>query len=267
MELAVVGNISKDTLWYGTQKKGPTFGGAGLNIALAIAHAGKRPTLISVLGARDESLLREIGALIETGMACVLPGETCRFEIWYSEQGNLERLTSTFGVSLFFDTYLQQLELPPAHYHVCCRHPLDPDPLLARLVRQNSSSFSLDFIASSAREQIARCGPWLEQATYVFVNEQELHILETLSDLRTIPMLLVTNGSDPVIVFRHGEEVARQQCVQREFYDVTGAGDIFAGTFLVNHLIEKKPLEEAVSASIVAAQHSLDTLGIWQSPP
>lgn len=265
MELAVVGNISKDTLWYGTQKKGPTFGGAGLNIALAIARAGKRPTLISVLGAQDESLLREIGTLIETSMVCVLPGETCRFEIWYSEQGTLERLTSNFGVSLSFDTYLRQLALPPAHYHICCRHPLDPGPLLTRLARRHNS-FSLDFIASSAREQIARCRLWLAQATYVFVNEQEFHILETLHDLRTIPMVLVTNGSDPVIVFRHGEEVARQQCAQREFYDVTGAGDIFAGTFLVNHLVEKKPLEEAVSASIVAAQHSLDTLGIWQPP-
>lgn len=265
MELAVVGNISKDTVWYGTQKKGPTFGGAGLNIALAIARAGKRPMLISVLGDQDKSLLRDIGALIETSLVWVLPGETCRFEIWYSEQGTLARLTSNFGVSLSFDVYLQQLAPPPAHYHVCCRRPLDPDSLLARLVHHNNS-FSMDFIASSAREQIARCRLWLEQARYVFVNAQEFHILETLHDVRTIPMLLVTNGSDPVIVFRHGEEVARQQCAQREFYDVTGAGDIFAGTFLVNHLIEKKPLEEAISASIAAAQHSLDTLGIWQPP-
>jgi sugar/nucleoside kinase (ribokinase family) len=266
MELAVIGNISRDILWYGTQKKGPTFGGAGLNIALAIAQRGRRPKLISVLCSQHESLLRDISPLIETSMVCVQPGEICQFEIWYSEQGSLERLSSHFGVSLFFDAYVQHLEFPPAHYHVCCRKPLDPGLLLSRLASQNRS-FSLDFIASSAREQIARCGTWIDKAAYVFVNEQEFHILNALHDIQTIPMLLVTNGSHPVIVFRRGEEVARQRCANREFYDVTGAGDIFAGTFLVNYLIEGKPLEEAISASIAAAQQSLDTLGIWQAPP
>ena len=262
MELAVVGNISRDIAWQGTEKRGPFFGGAGLNIAVAIARCGKRPQLISVLGHQDVGLLREIDHLIDTTRVSTMPGDTCQFEMRYTEQGILKELSSRFGVAVFIDSYLQDIDFSPVHHHICCRAPLNAAATLERLVAARIP-FSLDFIASSASQQMSNCNMWIEFAECICVNRQEFQMLQEIYDVAKVKKLVVTSGSGPVVVFHYGKEISRHVCSEQEFYDVTGAGDTFAGTFLACYVANREPLKTTISKSIIAAQMSLQGLGIW----
>lgn len=261
--LAIIGNISQDHVWYGTERRVSFFGGAGLNVALAAAHCSVRPHLISVIGERDQHLLEELEPFISTASIAILPGETCQFEIRYSVQGVLEELSCHFGVATFLDSHVRSLDVIAQHTHICCRAPLSPSSILPRLVSMGAS-FSLDFMISSASQQILQCKDWLEYATCVFVNQQEFEILKELYPLQQIRMLIVTNGSGPIRILCSGAENFNFHCSPQAFYDVTGAGDTLAGTLLVCYLLQKEPLEIAVKKAVVAVQKTLQIPGAWR---
>jgi sugar/nucleoside kinase (ribokinase family) len=259
--LTIVGNISRDTAWYGTSKKGPFLGGAGLNVAWAIAQQGYRPRLISVLSLQDKMLLDKLHQSIDTTSIQLLAGETCQFTLYYSEHGHLHDLISSFGVALALDAYIQQIPLMPAHYHICCRLPLHPEFLLARLW-QEELPFSLDFISSSITTQVTFCQEWIASASCVFVNHQEFAVLSRIYDVQRIAMLIVTNAHDPVRVMCHGKEIYQQECARFRVAEVTGAGDVFTGTFLAAHFLQKVSIRQAIAQAVYVARSSLDMLGV-----
>lgn len=266
INLTIIGNISRDSVWYGTMKRGSFFGGAGLNVACAVARYGLRPKIISVIGHHDAAWLHSLDRAIDTTDVHVVTGETCQFAIHYTEDGSFCRLSSHFGVAASIDAYLQDLHLAPGHYHLCCRHPLHPASILADLARRNVP-FSLDFIVSSAADQMAQCQTWIGEASCVFVNVQELTILKQIHQIEKVKKLVVTAGSDPIIVLQHGKEVARKSCPHSPIYEVTGAGDVVTGTFLASHLMRQEPLEIALEKAVDAAQISLSHLGVTHLIP
>jgi sugar/nucleoside kinase (ribokinase family) len=261
--LVIIGNISHDHVWYGKEQRASFFGGAGLNVALAAAHCGIRPRLISVIGERDHQFLQELEPFISTALIATLPGETCQFEMHYTIQGALEELFCRFGVATYIDVYINDLDMLAQHTHICCRTPLHPSLILPRLVSMNTS-FSLDFMVSSASQQIFQCRDWIKYAKCVFVNQQEYEVLEGLYPPQQIQMLVVTNGGGPIRIFHSGAETFHTHSLTQAFYDVTGAGDTLAGTFLVCHILQKEPLDVAMRKAVSAAQASLQRLGVWQ---
>lgn len=259
--ITVVGNISRDTAWYGTNKRASFFGGAGLNIAWSLAHHGQHPRLVSVLGQADRFLLDELAPFVDTTSVHILPGETCQFTFYYTSDGRLEHLVSYFGVAFSLDAHIQRVPLAVGHYHICCRHPIHPEPLLRRLI-QNQIPFSLDFILSSIATQVESCKESIAFATCVFVNGQEFAVLSQLYDIAALKMLIITNGSGPIQVFCHGREVHRYTCTPASAFEVTGAGDVFTGTFLASYFQQKHSIDIAIEQAIVAAQVSLSQVGV-----
>lgn len=262
-DLVVVGNISQDTVTYGQDTR-PTFlGGAGLNISLAAARSGKRPKLVSVVGGDVLDYLGQLKDKIDISLVMVTEGTTCRFHIHYSNSGTLQQIHCDFGVSQLLNSHIGNIPLAFAHYHVCCRNPLAPSLLLSQLV-DNRFPFSVDFILSSAIQQIEQIRHWLQYAQYVFVNRQEYRILQDYADINTIKTLIVTAAGEPVEVLNFGDRVLTQPCPKRRFIDVTGAGDTFIGCFLVSQL-DKEELEISVRKSIAVAQDSLQWSGTWDN--
>jgi sugar/nucleoside kinase (ribokinase family) len=259
--ITVVGNISRDTAWYGTNKRASFFGGAGLNIAWSLAHHGQRPRLISVLGQADRFLLNELSQFVDTTYVHIFPGETCQFTFYYTNDGRLEHLVSSFGVALSLDAHIQRVPLTFGHHHICCRHPIHPEPLLRQLI-QNQIPFSLDFILSSIAMQLESCKESITFATCVFVNGQEFAVLSQLYDITALKMLIITNGSGPIQVFCHGREVHRYICTPANAFEVTGAGDVFTGTFLASYFQKKHPIDIAIEQATAAAQVSLSHVGV-----
>ena len=127
-----------------------------------------------------------------------------------------------------------------------------------------SASFSLDFMISSASQQIQQCKEWIKDAACVFVNQQEYEILKELYPLQQIRMLVVTDGNGPIRVHGSGVEIFGVPAPTHVVYEVTSAGDTLAGTFLVYYILQKDPLDVAMKKAIAAAQESLQGPGAWR---
>ena len=260
MHLSVIGNISIDTVAYGTRVCKPFYGGAGLNVAIAAARAGCRPRLISVVGKQSNDLLTRVSPYIDTEYVSIRDGQTCQFGIEYNEDGTLLNLNCDFGVSYELTNFLETIPLNEGFYHVCCRNPINPISIIERL-QSNSLPFSLDFIASSVSEQAEYCRHSFGYADIVFVNRQEKIILDTIPESTEIKLLIVTAASEPVSIFQRGEQIMEVQCPVHQRSEVTGAGDVFAGTFLANYLARRSAHASVVHA-IAAAQQSLEEDGV-----
>lgn len=261
--LVVVGNISQDTISYNGIYKECCWGGAGLNISVSAAQLGERPKLISIVGEDALDLLSLLEKKVDISFVKVSIGRTCRFDIQYLNDGTLQNIGCDFGVATGLNLHFQTIDLPlVAHYHVSCRQPLIPEQILPR-VMERALSFSLDFILSSARQQMTQSKGWIGCAKYVFINSQEFEILEGLHNIGDIETLIITSGNQPVRVLRFGSEILHQACSDKVFYDVTGAGDVFIGAFLASQL-NGNELSQSVDSAIVIAQKSLSDLGIMQ---
>lgn len=259
-DLIVVGNISQDIASYGGTSRRFFWGGAGLNISVTAAQFGKRPRLISVVGEEALNVLSQLKEHVDISLVKMLSGKTCRFEIQYSRDGTLQNINCNFGVASFLNQYFQTIDLPLSHYHVSCRQPLNPKKILQRIA-EKAFPFSLDFILSSAQQQMAKAKKWIQHAKYVFVNFQEFEILQSFYDIRDIQTIVVTSDRHPIRVFKSGREVLRQSHPMKKFCDVTGAGDVFIGTFLASQL-KGEALYKSIEKAISIAQKSLDSLGI-----
>lgn len=260
-DLVIIGNISQDIASYGEIRTKPFWGGAGLNICLSATRTGRRPKLISVVGEDGSELLAQLEERIDTSLVKVLKGETSRFVMQYSEDGTLQSIDCYFGVARHLNLHFQSLELPYAHYHVCCRRPVSPKHILQRIT-PSGFPFSLDFILTSAAQEITQVVKWIQNVKYVFVNRQEFEILKNLTDIRKIDKLVITYGKGPVRVLEFGQEVLCQPCpVVEEFSDVTGAGDVFIGVFLASQL-EGDSLHDSINQAICTAQKSIGSSGI-----
>ncbi len=258
-DLGVIGNISWDTVSY---REGPTnsfWGGAALNISLSASYSGKKPMLISVVGTDASALVSEIENQIDITRVKISDGKTCHFEIRYSKNGIIEDVICDFGVANLLDLHFHKLHIPLAHYHICCRKPLSPAQAIQR-VFEKSFPFSLDFVLSSAQQQMMQVSMWIKHAKYVFVNFQEFEILRDIVDICDIKMMIVTSAGEPVRVLRSGHEVLCLSCPSKEFLDVTGAGDVFIGAFLASQL-KGEDLHKSVDWAIRTAQQSLNCLG------
>lgn len=259
-DLVVVGNISQDNASYCGTSRRFFWGGAGLNISVTAAQFGKRPRLISVVGEDAIDILSELKKHIDISLVKVLSGKTCRFEIHYSRDGTLQNINCDFGVASFLNQYFQTIDLPLSHYHVCCRQPLDPHQVIQRII-EKVFPFSLDFILSSAHQQMSQAKKWIQYAKHVFVNLREFEILRSFYDISDVQTLVVTSDGHPIRVFNSGREVLCQSQPMKKFRDVTGAGDVFIGTFLASQL-KGEALYKSIKKASSIAQKSLDSIGI-----
>ncbi len=260
--LIVIGNISRDFVFYEGHFRGSFWGGAGLNICIAAYYADLTPSIISAVGSDAIDLFSEIASSIDLSVTQVYDGKTCVFELYYDILGRLVDLKIDLGVATQINGLLENVKLKPAHYHVSCREPLKPYPILKRLYNKKLP-FSLDFIISSAALQIPRLANWFAYADYIFVNEHELQILKDNYDINKIKQLIVTAGKNPVKIFDLGVEIANVECPLSEFVDVTGAGDAFLGAFLASQLNGNDIISSA-EKGVKIAQSSLDGFGVWR---
>jgi sugar/nucleoside kinase (ribokinase family) len=251
----VIGNISRDRVSRANGSASELLGGAALHVALAASRAGLRASPASVVGT---DLLRITGdprlAALDRSLVKVSPGDSCAFRLAYDAGDLLTQTVASFGVAEELTGHaLSVLALRPV-WHVCCRRPLDAASVLDRLA-SDGTPFSADFNLASARELIPAAGTALCQASAVFVNTAELAILSRVASLRDLPLVVVSDGPRPARALRHGHVSASATPPQIAVAEVTGAGDVLAGTFIAakaRGLGDQEALRLAVSAAAEA---------------
>lgn len=251
----VIGNISRDRV---SRPDGPVselLGGAALHVALAASRAGLRASPAAVIGTDLRWITgdRRLGVL-DLSLVKVSPGDSCAFGLAYNADDLLAETVTSFGVAEELTGHaLSVLALRPA-WHVCCRRPLDAASVLNRLASAGRP-FSIDFNLASARELMPAAGTALCQASAVFVNMAELAILSRVASLRDLPLVVVSDGPRPATALRHGHVSASATPPQVAVAEVTGAGDVLAGTFIgatARGLGDQEALRLAVSAAAEA---------------
>ena len=115
-------------------------------------------------------------------------------------------------------------------YHVCCRRPLDVTLILNRLVSK-SLKFSVDFYLASADDLIPAATTVLPNASIVFINSAEFHVLADKIDPARLPAIVDFRRPPHCHPPRYGQVVTAVHPPDAIVAEVTGAGDTLAGTF------------------------------------
>jgi sugar/nucleoside kinase (ribokinase family) len=108
---------------------------------------------------------------------------------------------------------------------------------------------------ASAREVRAM----MRHADIAFMNRTEGEILRDIT--AEIPMVVLKRDAEGAELLVHGARHAFVPAPAVSVVDVTGAGDVVAGTFLAS-LVSGKGAEEALSAAVHAASQSITKEGI-----
>lgn len=99
----------------------------------------------------------------------------------------------------------------------------------------------------------------MEMADIAFMNRAEGEILGDL--VSRIPIVIIKKDAEGADVFVSGDRVFSVPAPRVDVVDVTGAGDVFAGTFLARVALGGT-LEEAACAAVAAASLSVTKEGI-----
>jgi len=99
----------------------------------------------------------------------------------------------------------------------------------------------------------------MEMADIAFMNRAEGEILGDL--VSRIPIVIIKKDAEGADVFVSGDRVFSVPAPRVDVVDVTGAGDVFAGTFLARVALGGT-LQEAARAAVAAASLSVTKEGI-----
>jgi sugar/nucleoside kinase (ribokinase family) len=259
--VVIIGNLSYDSVVY-PKSSWCFWGGGGLNVALAAGIVGVTTRLISAAGRDARSMLDSVGRYIDVHGVSIVNEDTCRFLIEYDENGEVVKTDANYGAANKLDLVISNHHFQRGHHHVCCRKPLTPQHVLERLAALDLP-FSLDFVSTSAAENIRLVSRWMSLAKFVFVNRREFEILLGIRTIDDLQELIVTAGSNPVCVYKFGREVDRWDCPKKGFVEVTGAGDVFVGAYLGTRLVGGDTAS-SVKRAIVQAQCSINGCGVLE---
>ncbi|PCG88025.1 carbohydrate kinase family protein [Streptomyces sp. WZ.A104] len=252
--LDVIGNVSLDLTRYPDDRGGSRIGGAALFVSVAATRAGRRAAPVCVLG-NDLAHLPKVPGLdvLDWSARLQADGPSTTFDLQYDPQGELVGVGTDYGVAeILTEHALAHVDAHPrATFHVCCRRPLEVPAVLGRLA-EFAADFSVDFFLPSAEAMIRAAAPWLPKATTLFLNTAEYRLLDQVVDCGTLPEVVVTDGPRAAVVRGFGRRIASAVPPPQFPYEISGAGDTLAGTFLA-HRSRGATATQALSEATAAA--------------
>ena len=263
-KLGVIGNISRDLAVYPGGRTTGLLGGAALHVSLAAARAGLPAAPATVIGTDLAWIISDPRlAGLDLTAVTILPGTSPAFRLVYDDDGCVAGTGTSFGVA---ETTLtgHALSLLSSHgswrWHVCCRRPLDAPSILSCLAAAGTP-FSVDFHLASAAAIMPPTAAILGHAAAIFVNAAEFAILSRSADPGSLPLVVVSDGPRAASVLRHGKISVRAVPPPVTAAEVTGAGDVLAGTFLAEAARGASD-EDALRAAVSAASEAVAGPGL-----
>jgi sugar/nucleoside kinase (ribokinase family) len=259
--LSVIGNISRDLAVYPWGRRYELLGGAALHVAQAASQAGLVCAPVSVIG-EDLDWIRADPRLASIDLTYVkaAAGPSCAFRLTYTAAGQLASTECSFGAAELLTSHCLTVIGHHDLYHVCCRRPLDVRTVLSRLVSAGLT-FSADFHLASANDLLRTAAPFLRHATVVFVNAAEFVTLSALMDAASLAAVVVSDGPREAKLLRYGRVIATAEPADTVPVEVTGAGDVLAGTFLAAGMRGLTD-EDALCEGVIAATQSIRVPGL-----
>jgi sugar/nucleoside kinase (ribokinase family) len=264
MTLTIIGNISVDSIFIDNQLKCRNIlGGSALNIAIGYKFSKSSPDIISIIGEDlPADKFQYLNYYFYDSSIKRKNGKTCKFEIYYYNNLNKSpKINADFGTACLLNTYALSQNYQSRNVHICCMEPLFFDLMIDSIIRQEANQISINVIRNSVLK-LSRIIHLLDFVKYIFLNYEEFNILKQIIPISQIPStILVTNGKYGSIAIKNGEMIHKQSATPvTRIFDPTGAGDVYAGSFLSS--IEKGAnLHEAMKSASNVSALSLSDFG------
>ncbi len=240
-------------------------GGAAYFASLAASRIIKPVGLITRVGSDYNSSFL-LNNVLSEGVKVIPDGKTAKSTLTYfSESDTTNRdISVEWGVAEFLigddipREWLSFLKI----IHIATMIPSQQYVILEyikKCVPQAIISIDTDSFLLNNEQNIAIIRKSFEQSDIVFANRREYEILAETIEGR--PEAIVKMDKDGAIYMQNGKIVASSRANDVKTVDVTGAGDIFAGTFLAYRHLEFSA-QEALDRATNIATASITKKGI-----
>jgi sugar/nucleoside kinase (ribokinase family) len=252
-------------------------GGAGANIAVALADAGHRVTYVGAAGCdlagqmcREDLILAGVDPQFEdveapTGVVVALVNGDGQRSMMTSRGAN-QQLGETF--------VLTQLRQPIDHLHVSGYTLLDNASRRAgaaalKWAREAGCPASVDACSAGPLFEVTPSTflATARGASTLFANEEEAMVLSDTEDAAAALEVLAMYFDEVVVTLgargataRRGDEMASVGALAAEVHDTTGAGDAATGAYLAARL-EGRSMEQSLGDAMAASAVVVRGLG------
>ncbi|MEM2874796.1 MAG: carbohydrate kinase family protein [Candidatus Hadarchaeales archaeon] len=265
-DFVVVGHVAIDTNRFPHGVIESILGGAPTYTGLALAALSKRVGIVSKVGVdfteQFPPIYRKLG--IDTEGLMVSGEHTTAFENIYDESGNRRQFCRHIAPPIAPDDipesyrrakgfYVSPLlnEISPETLEALAERStvvMDPQGLFRRVEADGSVSIRRDVDLRPYLKHVDVVKVGKEEAKLIMDSPKEL--LERLCGMGPVVAVL-TRGEEPVIMMHNGE-MHTINTLRVKAVDVTGAGDVFGGAFMVRYLETRNPVESARYACAAA---------------
>lgn len=263
MDITIIGNISMDSIFFNDNLVAKTIGGAAFNMGVGYVSNNDIPNILSIVGSDiDEENYKLLNKIFSGSDINSLNGKTCAFELKYSSNIDVPPIDiSNFGISENITNIALSKKYNTERIHLCCNAPIDYPRVLQYLVLNEQKRISLSFSRKSI-EKIHLIKNELQYIDFIFLNIYEFNILKTTLSLVDLEItIIITNGSLGSFAIKKNKLLFEQRANKAsKVVDVTGAGDIFAGTFLSS--IKNSNIPNAMKEASYWACESLSGFGV-----
>jgi len=263
-QLVVVGHVCRD-INITPSKKTETSGGAGYFVALSAAKVTQPIGLISRIGTDyDPTLL--FNSVVSDGVKIIKDKQTmCSTQIYRSESDLTDRdMQHVWGVGPDIvpedipSKWLEGIK----YVHIATMPPQQQKKFVSfieRVIPNAILSIDTDIFFLKDQDQIDIVKENFSTADIVFANRREYEVLKDL--LQNHKFVVEKLDADGAVIRKRGKMTAKVMAPKTEEIDVTGAGDVFAGTFLASLLLGQEE-KMALSSAVQAASNKVSRVGI-----
>jgi nucleoside kinase len=254
-----------------------TYGGCGINVAVALARLGLRAGVAVILGddyagSLYRSRLRE--QQIDTTDLTTIPGEqTSRSYLFRNPNGEYQNFFFA-GAADRWDSTLRLKSLPEARYALVTVGPYRYNRQFVQLVRAAGIpmiwELKPDIFAFPSEAMLE----FAAASTYILLNHIEARFVGQALGLAEAEQLL--NETTQAVVITHGAEGCQmytsEGCTEvaavpvTNVVDTTGAGDAFTAGFLAG-IVRKHNLKVSAQIGSVMASFALEQIGCQTNLP
>ncbi len=254
-----------------------TYGGCGINVAVALARLGLRAGVAVVLGddyagSLYRSRLRE--QQIDTSDVTTIPGEsTSRSYLFRNPNGEYQNFFFP-GAADRWDGKLRLRSLGEAHYALVTVGPYRYNRQFVQAVREANIPLIWELKPDIFAFPAEAMDEFAAASTFILMNHIEARFVGQTLRLDKPDDLL--NETTQAVVITHGAEGCRvytpEGCLEvaavpvANIVDTTGAGDAFTAGFLAG-IIRKHDLKVSAQIGAVMASFALEQIGCQTNLP
>lgn len=240
-------------------------GGAGYFSAIAASRIVNPVGFVTRIG-YDFNPAFLLTRVLPEGVHQIMDQSSARsIQIYHSDTDKTNRdIEVQWGINLDLNTH----DIPPSwlstlrFVHVATMKPDQQSMFIQHLKQSNPNimlSMDTDMFLLKEQSQKDQIIQNMRLVDFIFVNRHEYNMLKPVVD--QAPHAVVKLDKDGAMYLSHGYNLVHVSTVAQDAVDATGAGDVFAGTFLACRLIGYS-LTRSLEESVKIATRSVTRVGV-----